>query len=56
MHIAIVMSVIVTNSVDDSLWLLRCSAIIQVDKGLAVDLLMQHWEVGANALDVQGLR
>ena len=44
------------DRLDHRLWLLRRGGIVEIGQGLAIDLPLQNREVGANRLDIIGLR
>ena len=53
MHVAVVALVVVDERFDHRSRLLRGGAVVEVDERLAVDLLMQNREIGADFLDVE---
>jgi hypothetical protein len=43
--VGVVMKVKITQRIQDALGLLACGSAVQIDKGPAIDLLVQGWKV-----------
>ena len=54
MDVGVVFFVIVADRFDDGERLLRRGGVVEINERFAVDALMQHREVAADALDIEG--
>lgn len=54
-HVGVVVFVVVNEGVDDLPWFLGGGGVVEVDKGVPVDLLVKDWEIGTKGFEIQSL-